>query len=158
MLLNPFLCQKSISDSYQHFRVEVVPHIYRSQERLHLLPKGVWISVRGLRGHHGQCLYKKNHTSGGIDGVLTSLLFVLTWLSACLCLLTLFANCFLREQSVRSVLTAVGFCSKSGCSYQNNLDRLQTPRAWRAEFKRGWMTYWRGLFYAEYRGILDSPT
>lgn len=57
----------------------------------------------------------KKHNRGGTDGVLRSLLFVLTWLSACLCLLTLFANCFMQGQSVFSVLTAVGFFSKSGC-------------------------------------------
>lgn len=41
MLLNLFLCHKSISDSYQHFRVEVMPHIYHSQECLHLLAKNL---------------------------------------------------------------------------------------------------------------------
>lgn len=37
MLLN--LCHKSTSNSYQLFRVEIMRHIYHSQECLHLIAK-----------------------------------------------------------------------------------------------------------------------
>lgn len=114
MLLNLFLCHKSISASYEHFRVEVAAHFYHSQGCLHLLAKAlVSFEFQGANLMVIMGNACRNRTRGGTDGVLRSLLFVLTWLSACLYLLTLFANCFVQEQSVRSVLAAVGFCSKA---------------------------------------------